>query len=1166
MKQTYEFGSVYVNLVAKTEEFEKQIEQAKKTLKALDSVSNGRGLENYFLEQEELVRKLTEAYREYIYWQDKDSAEELIKSAHAIQAMTGDLSSIKHIDGLGDISKELSEVEKKFRDTSDLFSADKFRDVFEAIYTVRSAGLDVNEVFEKFKNQDVETLTSKISELSTELENARDRIKDLEAENSRLEDGTAVEMYKAKVEELNTKLSALKHNAESAFRGFLVSHGLNPYDDGFSKYFTAIRENGKSALQVMSQFRQENQHLFDNAEGGDALVSMLQVIQSTVDQLEEGVKALTSTLNDMYINGVKSVSNIGTGSMHELASALLEVNDATKGGGGGNNNTDWLQALIEKLTEFAGIDANNLGKVATSLSSIASMNGLSVTKAPITNISTLLESLKTFAGSGRTITLPDFSKLNGLEVNAEHLKTLATYLPKIADHDYSTLKSLPDLSKLNGLEVNADQLKTLATYLPKIATGDYTGLHVLDGITFENLKNLSLENSIASIKAIASLTRALNGSDLSGANAFLTGLDFSKIQNVGVDEKLGGFAAALAQLAKIPYEPLSQILSLSFQNLNSIDIKDSAAQSIESLAGSLTTLSVAREELVQIVEFIKEYQTLNLGGGGKPPLSEDLANINGGADKVVTTFETMGETVKGITKQVETLTQKTEGYVRTTERIKTPNPDKDGQLEQTSVRVTEDYAAAAKESERKAEAARKEADSYTKLIIQLDAYIASLRQSVQASKDAGVADDESVDKLNGIIASLATLENKLKAKPTGKFKDLSAEFLNAKESAESLRREVDNVTDAQNKVNKVADAFVTLDTNIGKYIARQKEYINAAKKAGLENDENVQTLKTMVSCLEALQNGIRNLDYYDVKEATSEFHNLQNATEEAARSVKEVTKISVESTAEDAETKAETLKAVARYEAIRKQIINDINKSSKAEHGTRAADYKSLIDYRDNVEKLFKDFEDHKITLEQFKDGLENTGIGAASAANNIRAAGEMTETFSDKIKKNIKNLSAYFSVSRMFTLVIRYMRDLIQTSIELDKEMGQLRIVTDETEDSYASFSSSIAKTAKEISASMTDLISATTTFARLGYSLDESSVLAKYTAMLQQVGDIDASAAQDAVTAITKAFADEVDINNIESVMDRLVVVGRNIAHVCSDAYLVIGYNGQSRFGMIA
>ena len=45
-----------------------------------------------------------------------------------------------------------------------------------------------------------------------------------------------------------------------------------------------------------------------------------------------------------------------------------------------------------------------------------------------------------------------------------------------------------------------------------------------------------------------------------------------------------------------------------------------------------------------------------------------------------------------------------------------------------------------------------------------------------------------------------------------------------------------------------------------------------------------------------------------------------------------------------------------------------------------------------------------------------------------------------------------------------------------------------------------------------------------------------------------IEASAAQDAMTAIIKAFHKDVD--DVESVMDKLVTVGKRIAQSCSNA----------------
>lgn len=132
------------------------------------------------------------------------------------------------------------------------------------------------------------------------------------------------------------------------------------------------------------------------------------------------------------------------------------------------------------------------------------------------------------------------------------------------------------------------------------------------------------------------------------------------------------------------------------------------------------------------------------------------------------------------------------------------------------------------------------------------------------------------------------------------------------------------------------------------------------------------------------------------------------------------------------------------------------------------------------------------------------------------------------------------FSLSNIILQAVRKIKQMITTTVELDSAMTQLRVVTNASEADYANFGSTVAKTAQDIGASITDLIDSTTVFARLGYSLDESNALAKYTAMLSNVGDIDVSAAQSALTAITKAFG--INATEIESVMDKMVVVGNN------------------------
>ena len=122
----------------------------------------------------------------------------------------------------------------------------------------------------------------------------------------------------------------------------------------------------------------------------------------------------------------------------------------------------------------------------------------------------------------------------------------------------------------------------------------------------------------------------------------------------------------------------------------------------------------------------------------------------------------------------------------------------------------------------------------------------------------------------------------------------------------------------------------------------------------------------------------------------------------------------------------------------------------------------------------------------------------------------------------------------------IRTVRKMVSTVKEIDAAITQLQIVTNTAKSEMRSFGEDVADTAKKIGASMTDLIDSATTYARLGYSLSESSTLAEFTSMLKAVGDIDVSDAQDAITSITKSFG--INASEIESVMDKLVITGNN------------------------
>lgn len=177
-------------------------------------------------------------------------------------------------------------------------------------------------------------------------------------------------------------------------------------------------------------------------------------------------------------------------------------------------------------------------------------------------------------------------------------------------------------------------------------------------------------------------------------------------------------------------------------------------------------------------------------------------------------------------------------------------------------------------------------------------------------------------------------------------------------------------------------------------------------------------------------------------------------------------------------------------------------------------------------------------------DQLQAAGSKLQELLNGLAPAGKNLGTVLSPLFARLSgrlNMAAWAAATKAI-------RDMMSAVKELDASLTQMQIVTGGTDDDIEKFGMNIAQTAKNIGSSITDLVDSATVFARLGYSESESSSLAKFTSMLSNVGDIDVSTAQNALTSIVKAYGQGVD--DIEGIMDKMVAVGKEIAQGCGNA----------------
>lgn len=163
------------------------------------------------------------------------------------------------------------------------------------------------------------------------------------------------------------------------------------------------------------------------------------------------------------------------------------------------------------------------------------------------------------------------------------------------------------------------------------------------------------------------------------------------------------------------------------------------------------------------------------------------------------------------------------------------------------------------------------------------------------------------------------------------------------------------------------------------------------------------------------------------------------------------------------------------------------------------------------------------------------------------KAAGVSGNTFFDTMKKGFVKFGGWSLVTRTLMAVYRVFRDMITAVKELDAAMTELRKVTDLSEKSYRNYLNTAKQLSQTVGATLADTVNATADFARLGYSITESTALAEAALVYKNVGDgiEDIGTASESLISTIKAFEQFGEsANNAMSIIDRFNEVGNNFA----------------------
>ena len=344
--------------------------------------------------------------------------------------------------------------------------------------------------------------------------------------------------------------------------------------------------------------------------------------------------------------------------------------------------------------------------------------------------------------------------------------------------------------------------------------------------------------------------------------------------------------------------------------------------------------------------------------------------------------------------------------------------------------------------------------------------------------------------------------------------------------------------------------------NLNKLMASADKYQNYkfnlnGSSTTIEQTEQYQKLQAQIQLVTQALNAMRNsglsADEALVQAGTSGTEFFKDVELNSVRMKGAIDQVTQAYKNATTETRAANQEEKKRQELIAK-AYSLMSKSQKisanwtmAATGKSANSYRQIQGYANALGNLISQFKGGSITAADFERQLTTIDAGLKQGTATIQAAGENAASLSLRLNNIAQRFGAWFGATRIIMRVITSLKQMISTSIELDDAFTQLQVVTKDTDATYERFGSTVARIAKETAVSMKDITDAATTFARLGYNLDEAAKLAEYTAKLQNVGDIETQEAQDAITSILKAY-DEVDADHIEEVMNKLVTTGNN------------------------
>ena len=422
---------------------------------------------------------------------------------------------------------------------------------------------------------------------------------------------------------------------------------------------------------------------------------------------------------------------------------------------------------------------------------------------------------------------------------------------------------------------------------------------------------------------------------------------------------------------------------------------------------------------------------------------------------------------------------------------------------------------------------------------------------------------KAVDELNNVIKAQRnadTAATKLRAKPIEVVKadELSnldkfvatisnsaiPDVTNLTRRVEELRSELSEVNDKQGLVDYL-NKFANVESDFKALVAQAKavkgalrDLDNLSNNALFQKNKSDPQVSSTLSDIEAIRKEYGQLfaeignakTPEDLQKISNKLAELKPQFDKVVNSANQFkTAIKVENIDEGRANRIKRLTAdINSYASANKRAVESTKQMSSG---------RSFADEWSRITSVMAKGAD--LTDRELKDLSADMAVFRKEA----QAAGLAGESAFGKFLNSFKTMSSYITANMVFNFVKSQILDMVNEVTAIDTAMTELRKVTEATNAEFEAFAKSAGQTGRELGASISDVINATSTFSRAGFNLPDAEELGKVATLYKNVGDgITIDSASESIISVMKAF--NIEAENSIGIIDRINEVSNRAA----------------------